>query len=116
MDRSRVISSVFYGIPAELIADWCGVSLETARRWKTGQTQPSASALKLFVLYRDRKVLNKEWDGWLINRETLVDPEGNATTQGQLRAYAHVYALCQELARGNDEAQKILELAMLKAG
>jgi len=38
----------------------------------------------------------------------LVDPEGNETTQGQLRAYYYVYKLCRELSKTNADAQRKL--------
>jgi hypothetical protein len=116
VSRSNVVFGAFYGFPAELVAEWCGVSVRTAQRWKDGQSRPSTSALKLFLLHRERKVLGKEWDGWLINRETLVDPEGNSTTQGQLRAYAHVYALCHELVKRDKEAAELLRRLIASAG
>jgi len=102
---AKVVSSVFFGYSAELIADWCGVSVRTALRWKHGQSRPPPPALKLFELHRDRRILGPEWDRWLVNSAVLVDPEGNATTQGQLRAYFQVYQLCHELMRGNEAAQ-----------
>jgi transcriptional regulator with XRE-family HTH domain len=113
--RSRVVSSVFYGYPAEVVADWCGVSVETARRWKNGQRKPSPSSLKLFALYRDRKVLGKEWSGWIVKQGVIVDPESNETTQGQLRAYFQVYQLAHVLARGDSTEATQLAL-LLSAG
>lgn len=101
---AHVVSIVFSGFPPEVISDWCAVSIETARRWKSGQTNPSPTALKLFALYRDRLILGQEWDGWLINRSTIVDPEGNATTQGQLRAYYLNLQLLAQLCRSNEDA------------
>lgn len=101
---ANVVSSVFYGISAELIAEWCAVSVETARRWKAGESHPSPTALKLFAIYRERLVLGQEWHGWLINKATIVDPEGNATTQGQLRAYYLNLQLLAQLCRGNEVA------------
>ena len=102
---SNVVSGVFFGYSAELISAWCLVSLETANKWKRGESMPSPQALKLFELHRDRRILGAGWDGWLVNKAELVDPEGNATTQGQLRAYYQVYQLCHELMRGNEAAQ-----------
>lgn len=114
--QAKVVYGAFYGFPAEVIADWCGVSVRTAARWKDGRNRPSPSALKLFELHRDRRILGKEWNGWLINQATLVDPEGNSTTQGQLRAYAHVYALCSELAKRDRSAADLLDRLIATAG
>lgn len=116
MSQSKVVFGVFYGFPAELVAEWCGVHVRTAQRWKDGRSQPSLSALKLFRLHSERRVLGKEWNGWLINQGNLVDPEGQSTTQGQLRAYAHVYALCRELARGDKSAESLLDRLIELAG
>lgn len=101
---ANVVSSVFYSYPPEVIAEWCAVSIETAQRWKAGESRPSSTALKLFALYRDRLVLGQEWNGWLVNRATIVDPEGNATTSGQLRAYYLNLQLLAELCRRNEDA------------
>lgn len=113
---ANVVSSVFYGISAELIAEWCAVSVETARRWKAGESHPSPTALKLFALYRERLVLGQEWHGWLINKGTIVDPEGNATTQAQLRAYFLIYQFCSELARRDDATLETFERLRAMAG
>jgi hypothetical protein len=83
----RTILSVFYGYPAELIALWCAVSPRTAASWKAGKGKPSRQALRLFALHRDERVLDDQWRGWRIRKGTLVDPDGNATTQAQLRTY-----------------------------
>jgi hypothetical protein len=52
--------------------------------------QPNALShppLRLSVLNRDGRVLDDTWKGWAVHRSKLVDPDGNETTQGQLRAY-----------------------------
>jgi hypothetical protein len=113
---SNVVSGVFYGYPAELLSAWCLVSLETAIKWKRGETEPSPQALRLFELHRDRRILGPEWDGWVVNKAHLVDPENNATTQGQLRAYYHVYQLCHALMRDNDAAKAEFNAIMRLAG
>jgi hypothetical protein len=101
---SRVATlSPFYGYPPELIAAWCGVSVPTARRWKRGVAAPRP-ALRLFTLYRDGKVLDQHWEGWRTHKGTLTDPDGNSTTQGQLRAYWAVLQLGADLARRDPEA------------
>ena len=108
---SAKLFNIFYGYSAQLIASWCRVTLNTAYQYKRGDRQPSPQARELFLLYRNRRVLGDEWDGWSINGNLLVDPEGNETTQGQLRAYYHVYQLCRELSKGREDAQQ--ELATL---
>jgi hypothetical protein len=114
---AEIVSSVFYSFPAEILATWCCVSVETAARWKRGESKPSPQALKLFELHRDRKVLGaSDWDGWLVQGNRLVDPEGNETTQGQLRAYFFVYQLCRELARRDETALEHFEKLLRIAG
>lgn len=114
---SQVVSGVFYGYGADKVAAVCGVSLETASRWKSGKATPSRASLRLFNLYRSRKVLlSPAWDGWLVNGDVLVDPEGNATSQGQLRAYYLVYQLAAELARDRPEARRRFDDILLSAG
>jgi hypothetical protein len=92
-------SSPFYGYPADLIASWCGVSEAVAADWKEGVRRPSKQARLLFDLYRERRVLGAGWEAWAVNRQCLVDPEGNSTTQQQLRAYAQIVGWCIERSR-----------------
>ena len=116
MAQSPVVFSIFYGYPAELIARWCGVSVRTAERWKRGERKPSTTAVKLFELYRSRRVLGTEWDGWLVKDNLIVDPEGNETTQGQLRAF---YIICQhyrELVRNDPDALDVFQQILRNAG
>jgi hypothetical protein len=63
-ERQRVVSSVFYGYSPELLAEWCFVTVETAKRWKASESSPPPPALRLFELHRDRKVLTSPaWNG-----------------------------------------------------
>ena len=107
----RVVSLVFSGFPAEIIAEWCGVSVETAQRWKSGRAQPSRPALRLFELHRSRKVLaSPGWDGWAVNGDALVGPDGKQFTHGQLAAYELLYQLCYELGRDRSDFWERLEV------
>lgn len=116
-DGSRILSGVFYGYPADLVAEICGVSVETAARWKSGDSSPSRPALRLFNLHRARKVLaSPAWDGWLVNGDELVSPEGNSTTQGQLRAYYLVYQLAAELTRDRPEYRQRIDDILRSVG
>ena len=103
--RTKPTPARFFGYPDELIQEWCGVSRQTAYMCKIGARKPSKAALRLFVLHRDGRVVGPEWTGWTIRRDQLVDPEGNRTTQAQLRAYWMIVQLARELAReaGRDE-------------
>jgi hypothetical protein len=107
---------VFYSYPVALVAEWCAVSLATAASRKCGVAKPSRQALRLFELYRDGRVLGgAEWDAWRVDGSRLVDPEGNSTTQGQLRAYALAIRLFLEMARAGSKWSKITpELAQVR--
>ena len=112
--RRKPTPAVFYGYPVELIQQWCGVARQTAYLYKIGARKPSKQALRLFVLHRDRRVLAESWDGWCVKKDRLVDPDGNETSQGQLRAYWMVVQLAHELAREAgrvDEYYQLLKLA-----
>jgi hypothetical protein len=91
--------NLFYGYPAELIAEWCGVALSTAYAYKTGRLKPSKPPAKLFLLHRDRRTLTAEWRGWRITRDAIVDPEGNATSRCLLRNYFLMLQYAGELVR-----------------
>jgi hypothetical protein len=91
--------SIFYAFPAKLIAAWCGVSPATAALWKQNKRKPSLQALRLFTLHRDELLLGEAWRGWKVRGGALVDPDGNATTQRQLRAYWLIVQYAAELSR-----------------
>jgi hypothetical protein len=104
LSRGRIVAtatihSIFEGYPAEVVARWCAVSVKTAQLYKSGLRRPSRQSLRLFALQRDRQVLGAPWAGWLINGDSIVDPDGNATTVGQLRAYFLVTQVASALAR-----------------
>lgn len=67
---------LFYGYPAKLIADWCGVDIKTAERWKRGTQRPKRGHIRLFTMMRDRRILP---EGWLYDakRGELVYLAGN---------------------------------------
>ena len=102
--RKRPTPLLFYGYPVELIADWCAVSRHTAYLYKIGARKPSRQALRLFVLIRDGRVLDDTCKGWAVHRGKLLDPDGNETTQGQLRAYWLILQLARELAANDSKA------------
>ena len=92
--------SIFYGYPEQLVAQWCGVSLHTARLYKSGARKPSRQSLRLFTLHRDGRVLDqKYWRGFSVNKGKLVDPSGREFDSGQLSAHWLIVQLAQELAR-----------------
>lgn len=105
--RKRPTPAVFYGCLAELIAQWCCVSRSTADAYKSGRLKPSRMALRLFVLMRDRQVLTKEWAGWLIKPDAIVDPEGNETNRNLLRNYQLMCQYYHSLARRTGDEREI---------
>jgi hypothetical protein len=102
----RKVLTAFYGYPAELVARWCAVSVDTAKLYKAGKRKPSRQSLKLFALHRDGHILGEEWRGWCAREGKLTDPEGNSTSQTQLRAYWIIIQYAAELARRDPEEQE----------
>lgn len=112
--RRNPTPALFYGYSVELIQSWCGVSRQTAYLYKIGARQPSPASIRLFVLHRDGRVLGQGWDDWAVRKDRLVDPDGNETSQGQLRAYWILVQLAKELAQSAgriDEYYRLLKSA-----
>jgi hypothetical protein len=68
------VSKCTYGIKAELIAELCGVSLATARRWKAGTSRVprlTAAALEMGLVHFIR-----DWPGWRFEGQEIVSPDG----------------------------------------
>jgi hypothetical protein len=95
--------TMFYGYPAEVIAEWCAISVATARRCKAGKRKPSPSVERLFTLHRDRRVLGPSWRGWLVKPDSIVDPDGNETGRMQLYNYFWVVQFARHLAAERSE-------------
>jgi hypothetical protein len=111
----RKVLTAFYGYPAEIVARWCAVSLDTAKLYKAGKRKPSRQSLKLFALHRDGYVLGEEWCGWAAREGKLIDPEGNSTTQAQLRAYWIVMQYAAELARRDPADYDLFQTLLRRA-
>ena len=115
MGRKRIQTSPlspFYGIPAHIIAEWCGVSIGTAEHYKAGRRKCPTPVLRLFRLYRDGKVLGREGDGYKIHKEKLFGPDGREVTAAQI---AHLSHVCQLLAERDPDAYDELVQASLRA-
>jgi Putative ATPase subunit of terminase (gpP-like) len=97
--------SVFQGYPAELIAQWCGVDPATAALWKQNKRKASRQALRLFTLHRDGRILGDAWRGWAVRDGQIFDPDGNGTTEPQLRGYWIMMQYAAELARRDPQEQ-----------
>jgi hypothetical protein len=90
--------SIFNGYPPELIAQWCGVTVDTAKLYKSGARKASRAVLRLFVLHRDGRVLGEGWQGWQARAGTIADPDGNVTSARQLMNYFFVMQFAAALA------------------
>ena len=66
----------FYGYPASVIAEWCCVSVGTAKLYKSGRRKPSKAVLKLFRLHRDQKVLSDHWEGFRVIDDKIFGQDG----------------------------------------
>jgi len=98
--------SVFHGYPASLIAQWCGVDRATATLWKQNKRKASRQALRLFTLHRDGRILGDAWPGWAVRDGKIVDPDGNETTEAQLRGYWIMMQYAAELARRDPQERE----------
>jgi hypothetical protein len=77
------IPEILFHYSINEIARFCGVSLKTAKRWKTGQAVPPPSAI--MVLSRDLGCFNPAWAGWKISlRGELCSPENWIATPGDV--------------------------------
>lgn len=81
------------------------MSWSTAHGYKTGRLKPSRPAQKLFRLHRDRMVLTKDWQDWLVTATAIVDPDGNKTTRGLIRNYHFMVQYCRELIRRSNRPE-----------
>jgi hypothetical protein len=97
--RKLTYLSPFYGYAPGLIAQWCCVSVRTARAYKNGSKRPSRSVLKLFRLHKEMRVLTGAWDGWSVDDRGVVDPDGNCTSAAQLGGYWLIMQYAAEVAR-----------------
>lgn len=98
LDQLRRATSPFYSFNAELLAEWCCVSVSRAASFKDGTKEPSLAEWKLFELHAAGKVLEgAEWCGWQVNsrRGVLVDPQGNECSPSLLNAYWIMVQLCR---------------------
>jgi uncharacterized protein DUF3653 len=107
--------SIFHGYPAEIIAQWCGVALDTAHAYKAGRRAPSRAVMRLFTLHRDGRVLGARWKGWQLKADSIVDPDGNETSAVQLHNYALIVQYARHLAGENGEEARTEFYKLLSA-
>jgi hypothetical protein len=109
------VFTIFHGYPAELVAEWCGISVATARLYKAGKRKPSRAVSKLFLLHRDRRVLGATWRDWIIKPDSIVDPDGNETSRGQLHNYFWIVQFARRMAYDREDGASV-EFEKLLAG
>ena len=108
MGRKRIPTtpaSPFYGYPAKVIAELCGVSVGSAEHYKAGRRKPPTPVLRLFRLYRDGKVLGRKWDQYKVVDEKLFGPDGRLVTEAHI---SHLAMVCQMLAEKDPDAYAAL--------
>jgi hypothetical protein len=73
-----------YSLPAETIAERCGVTVATAKRWKLGQSPIPYTAVVL--LSGHLGAISQEWQGWHLLGDALIAPDGERVSQADLVA------------------------------
>jgi len=102
-------ASPFYGYPAKVIAEWCGVSVGTAEHYKAGRRKPPTPVLRLFRLYRDGKILDDAWRDFRIAKGKLYDQSGRPTRPVDVQLMGLVWQALADADR--DRYSEILEMA-----
>jgi len=108
MPVRHLTKDLFYSYPDWLIAEVCRVHIQTARHWKSGIRKPGPTALQLWSLYVQGRILPDEWQGWGVRKAMLCDPEGHEISQAQLRAWPFVWQLAAEYGKLNAGASELL--------
>ena len=96
-------------ISADELAQLCGVSVRTARRWRAGRLP--AYAVRLVALVSGELVqIDRAWKGWRLTPEGLRSPDGVLFTPGDIAAGPFQKQLIDELER---QAQPFSQRALL---
>lgn len=85
--------SAFRNTLPEIVAEWCAISVSTARHFLSGHRRPSPPVRKLYELHREGKILGPEWDGWRIKGNKLLDPHGKHVTPELLEIWELVWQI-----------------------
>lgn len=104
MGRKRIPTSPaspFYGYPAEVIADVCGISIGSAAHFKAGRRKPPTPVLRLFMLHAQQKILGHEFKDYRVVKGKLWGPDGRPISPSDLGHFSLVF---QRLAETNQEA------------
>ena len=81
------------------------MSVGTAEHYKAGRRKPPTPILRLFRLYRDGKILGKDWDQYTVVDEKLFGPDGRFVTEAHI---SHLTIVCQMLAHKDPEGYHAL--------
>lgn len=105
----------FYGLSAQRIAEVCGVSQRTARRYIAGTLKPSLQVLRLVTLYREGRVLEgAAWKRFLVRADKLIDPAGYVFTPAVLEGYSMLlqwaHGMAAELGRTDEYYNRYLKV------
>ena len=104
------VLNMFYGYPAELVAAWCCISIQTAHRYKLNTLKPSQQSVALFRLHADKRIVPRDWVGWKFHDGKLFNAEDVPLTRAQLEAYQFVYQLAS--TRAPNEVADVLRSLM----
>lgn len=88
------------GYSAELLSQWLEITLNYAKRLKTGHGKASKHLQVLFELASKQQRLGEKWEGWRFVEKSLWTPEDKEITQGDIRALPYLKALQASLTRG----------------
>ena len=97
-------ASDFLFLSVSDIARICGVSLKTAKRWKSGTTCPPPYVA--MILRGNLGALDPEWAGWVLKAGKLYSPEGDEYLLGDVRA---VPFMRQQIFTYHTENRKLRE-------
>ncbi len=91
------ITAAFYGLSDRRIAEVCGVTLRTARRYMAGTLKPSLQVLRLVT------VLEGPWKRFQVRGDKLIDPQGYeftpAVLEGHMMLLQWAHGMSVELGR-----------------
>ena len=90
----------FYGYPADVIAEWCCVSVGTAKLYKSGHRKPSKAVLKLFRLHRDQRILSDDWEGFRVIGDKIYRPDGRHIRPVDIHLIVLLWQALSECAPG----------------
>jgi hypothetical protein len=89
---------MLYGIPAEVIAQWCQVHITTARRWKRyGDVPYAAQVLITIRATGDVSMLFPGWRDWSLRNGEIVAPDGVPYSPGEILAVSFYKQLAANL-------------------